>query len=588
MNLSLVFSDMYFPSAKSPVGGSNPSKPDENITGKFDPTALERGAKALKELDSSPNATKAFEVIRLQEMTKQKEVQAQIENTQTQRQQLGLQRVQAESEEKRRLMSEQQEQERRTAQYKTQLEAELYQKKLEEQQRQNEDWLKKQHEQFLQHEQLRRRTEMEIEEARRRTLADQAKHTRDSEVTRASAEADGRIKQERENVDVHLRELRAKMAEERKTKLETVSATLSSLGSGFNALLADKARMTSLGLGLTGVALGVYAARQTARVVGNAVERSLGKPPLIRETSRRVWLTSPWAFARKRISSVLPSFLGGTPNKAPSFLDKIVLEESLSERLQWTTNALVNAKKNQAPFRHVLLYGPPGTGKTLFARTLARNSGLDYAVMTGGDVGPLGKDAVAEINKLFSWAGKSSKGLVLFIDEADAFLRQGRNAVGGGMSEETRNALSAFLHHTGTENNQVMCILATNAKEVLDRAVLDRIDESFEFALPAHAQRIDMLKLFINEFLAGKVELAPEITSDRFLEDVAARTAGLSGRQLSKLVLAWQAAVFGSQAGLLSEALASSVLEWRLAHHTEGVEEGEGPGIEGCSVVRSA
>lgn len=39
---------------------------------------------------------------------------------------------------------------------------------------------------------------------------------------------------------------------------------------------------------------------------------------------------------------------------------------------------------------------PPcvGTGKTLFARTLARQSGLDYAIMTGGDVGPLGKDAV--------------------------------------------------------------------------------------------------------------------------------------------------------------------------------------------------
>ena len=64
-------------------------------------------------------------------------------------------------------------------------------------------------------------------------------------------------------------------------------------------------------------------------------------------------------------------------------------------------NSLVNAKKNNAPFQHVLLYGPPGTGKTLFARTIARESGLDYAIMTGGDVGPLGRDGVDEINKLF-------------------------------------------------------------------------------------------------------------------------------------------------------------------------------------------
>lgn len=73
------------------------------------------------------------------------------------------------------------------------------------------------------------------------------------------------------------------------------------------------------------------------------------------------------------------------------------------------------------PHRHLLLHGPPGTGKTLFARTLARQSGahlringyqwipipvgyhffcllcsgLDYAIMSGGDVGPLGKDAVS-------------------------------------------------------------------------------------------------------------------------------------------------------------------------------------------------
>ena len=564
---------MYFPSSKTPSSSpTSTGKEDVSITGKFDPTALERGAKALKELDSSPNASKAFEVIRIQEQTKQKELQAQIEQTQTQRQQFGLQRIQAESEEKRRLLNEQQEQERRTAQYKTQLESELYQQKLQDQQKQSDETLRKQHEQFLAQEQLRRRTEMEIEEARRRTIADQAKHQREADASRAIAEAEGRIKQERENVDIHLRELRAKMAEERKTKLETISATMSSLGSGFNALLADKTRMTSLGLGLTGIALGVYAARQTARIAGNIIERNLGKPPLVRETSRRVWLTNPLQFARSKLTSIF------NPNK-PDMFSKIVLEESLAERLNWTTNALVNAKKNNAPFRHVLLYGPPGTGKTLFARNLARNSGLDYAVMTGGDVGPLGRDAVAEINKLFAWAGrKNSKGLVLFIDEADAFLRQGRNATGGNMSEETRNALSAFLHHTGTENNQVMCILATNAKEVLDRAVLDRIDESFEFALPAHLERVSMVRLFIEEFLRGKVEIDPTVESEDFIEQVAAKTAGFSGRQLSKLVLAWQSAVYGSQAGSLSLGLAESVLEWRLAHHAEGVESGPADG----------
>lgn len=74
---------------------------DHSITGKFDPTALERGAKvgffsplgllcqALRELDTSPNAAKAwppfacsdglpeaFELTKLAEQTKQKAFKA--------------------------------------------------------------------------------------------------------------------------------------------------------------------------------------------------------------------------------------------------------------------------------------------------------------------------------------------------------------------------------------------------------------------------------------------------------------------------------------------------------------------------------
>ena len=48
--------------------------------------------------------------------------------------------------------------------------------------------------------------------------------------------------------------------------------------------------------------------------------------------------------------------------------------------------------------------------------------GLDYAMMTGGDVAPLGSQAVTKIHQIFDWAKTSNKGLLLFIDEADAFL----------------------------------------------------------------------------------------------------------------------------------------------------------------------
>ena len=43
----------------------------------FDSTALERAAKAAKELEKFPNAKEALELSRLQEVTRQKEVEQQ-------------------------------------------------------------------------------------------------------------------------------------------------------------------------------------------------------------------------------------------------------------------------------------------------------------------------------------------------------------------------------------------------------------------------------------------------------------------------------------------------------------------------------
>jgi hypothetical protein len=42
--------------------------------------------------------------------------------------------------------------------------------------------------------------------------------------------------------------------------------------------------------------------------------------------------------------------------------------------------------------------------------TKLSQSGLDYAILAGGDVGPLGRDAVAEIHRVFDWAKTSRRG----------------------------------------------------------------------------------------------------------------------------------------------------------------------------------
>ena len=54
---------------------------------------------------------------------------------------------------------------------------------------------------------------------------------------------------------------------------------------------------------------------------------------------------------------------------------------------------------NNTAHRNVLLWGPPGTGKTLYAKNLAKESNMNYAIMSGGDVAPMGSEGVTELNK---------------------------------------------------------------------------------------------------------------------------------------------------------------------------------------------
>lgn len=113
----------------------------------------------------------------------------------------------------------------------------------------------------------------------------------------------------------------------------------------------------------------------------------------------------------------------------------VILEKKLEDQLREISYAILNRKKHYAPAKNMLFYGPPGTGKTLFAKKLSMESGLDYSVMVGSDIAPLGPMAVTELNKLFDWAEAQTNGMILFIDEADAYLR---NRQDEEMSENLR------------------------------------------------------------------------------------------------------------------------------------------------------
>jgi len=363
--------------------------------------------------------------------------------------------------------------------------------------------------------------------------------------------------------------MRVEMKERRETLLASLKVGLTAVGQGAASFLNDPKQMgAAVGLA-TGLAAGVYGARGVAGVAASYVEARLGKPTLIRETSRLSPLAAPFSSLKRTLISSSNTAASESIRTGEKAIEGVVLAPELEERLKAIAVATANTKANGAPFRHLMLHGPPGTGKTLFAKKLASYSGLDYAIMTGGDVAPLGRDAVTQIHKLFDWAKASRRGLLLFVDEADAFLRKRASSA---MSEDLRNAFNAFLYRTGDQTHNFMLVFATNQPSDFDPALNDRVDDIVQFDLPDASQREKLLRLYLDVYLGpdqedaqSSVKILIDGITDEHIQSAVEATEHFSGREITKLVIAWQAAAFGTQGALFTPTTMRQVLDHHVA-----------------------
>ena len=547
-------------------------------TAAFDPEALERGAKALREINASPYATKVLDLSRTQEQTKQGELRAREAEANATAAAHATEREKVMWSEQSRLEKERSQQAAQLKQYDDELARKRLATDHEQRRQRNAEMVKLQEEGVERQEAIKRATEEKIQRERRETERYRAELERENLRAKAIAEAEGRIAENRKNEDVIRRQMIAKVTAETEKAVKVVNETLSLIGGGVNSILNDKDRLAMFVGSATALAAGVYASREGARFGFRQLEKYIGQPSLIRETSRG----SFWK----------PKSASSSADGGGGILGDVVLGDKLQQRVQRLAVTTANTKKHSAPFRNILFHGPPGTGKTMAAKRLARYSGLEYAVMTGGDVAPLGANAVTKIHETFDWASTSRKGLLLFIDEADAFLaKRGSDVVG----TESRAALNALLYRTGEMSRDVALVLATNRPEDLDSAVLDRMDEAIEIGLPDLDARKRMVRLYFDKLIVRGVDAgddkpaksffaglfrrggAPERpvevreVTDADLDAVAAATEGLSGREISKLIAAVQAAAHGSDDGACTRVMLEEVTASKIAEHAAKV-----------------
>jgi len=391
------------------------------VVADFDPRALERGAKALREIDASENAKGALRLAMAQEKTKQREMGMQAAQLEQQNIMARQQLLEQEHSKQRQMEQERFKRDKEHREHNAKLKQEIAQKHLQEKRRTNEEWLNNQKKLFEEQQRLEKQTAVEIEEEKRRTMKYQSELNQDTAKIRANAEAEGRIKQERQNADITEKLSRTTAEEDRKTRMEIRKEELAYYASFFSGLrdtLTSPEKMPYLVGGVSAMAFGIYGSKMSLGVLGRYLESKIGKPSLVRETSRLGWRDYSPVSLYKRYAA--------KRQNPEDLMKNIILQPSLENKMHFVGKATRTTKENKAPFRHLLIYGPPGTGKTLFARSLAKNSGMDYAVVAGGDFAPLGASAVTELHKVFDWAEGSKKGMILFIDEADAFLRSRR------------------------------------------------------------------------------------------------------------------------------------------------------------------
>lgn len=496
----------------------------------------------------------------MQETTRQVEYESKKTEHEAALEQLRIQKARVVAEEKRKTMAEETKLRNQQSQYQDQLARKRSEDERRQQQAMNDENMRKQEESIKRQEAMRKATvehEMEL------------RHQNEMRQLAAKMEAKGKI--ERENKDVHLEKMKLESAEYRKTVLDSIQTAGSILGAGISNFLSDWDKISATIAGLTLVAAGVYSAKMGVGVTARYVEARLGKPSLVRETSRTTVFTAlrhPIKTAKKMLVDPKDTLKG------------IILEKDLNSRLHEIALATSNTKRNGGVYRNLMLFGPPGTGKTMFAKSLAVNSNLDYAILTGGDIAPMGRDGVTAMHKVFDWAQTSNKGLLLFVDEADAFLKRRSTEQ---ISEDLRSALNAFLYRTGESSRKFMIVLASNQPDQFDWAINNRIDEMVEFKIPTLDERERLVQRYFEEYILNAAggrwwmlnRKRIKVANFDFVaktEDIARRTEGFSGRELAKLGVAWQASTYASLDGELTEEILDARVDDMIKQHKQKIE----------------
>ncbi len=173
------------------------------------------------------------------------------------------------------------------------------------------------------------------------------------------------------------------------------------------------------------------------------------------------------------------------------------LKQELLRRVIWVLQDKEKAAKYRLlPPNGMLLYGPPGCGKTFFAKKFAEESGFNYYLVNGSDLGSTYIHGTqGKIADLFKKAAENAPSVICF-DEFDSFVPARGSDSARNRAEEVNEFLSQL---NNCAERGIFVIGTTNRVDMIDPAVLrkGRMDLKYEIPAPDPETRRAMFALHL-------------------------------------------------------------------------------------------
>lgn len=197
------------------------------------------------------------------------------------------------------------------------------------------------------------------------------------------------------------------------------------------------------------------------------------------------------------------------------------------------------------PPRGILLHGPSGTGKTLLASSIAASLRLPLINIDGPSLSsPYHGETEQRLRDVFKQAEECAPSIVV-IDEVDALVPAREDA--GEVERRVVATLLTLMDGLGDKDNgetgghnkeieqdvnhgRVIVIAATNRPNAIDQALRrpGRFDKEIEIGVPDADARLSILKVLLRK--------TPHSLPDTLLQDIASKTHGYVGADLSSLI----------------------------------------------------